>query len=475
MMRPGRWILSLSLFCSLGGAAHAGAGALPDRPGTTQRVLRAYRKSYAGLPARYVDVRGKVNKVRGVVSELAYSGSDFSSSSLLEQMAGAESRDALVQAYRAKTEVELLADATAKLEQPGRLMRRLGAKVKVAVLDQAALDKKVADYEERLKAAEGQLRQLDQALAALPRTLTRGLQLGAAYGNGTLRAKDERVAFLAKARDLAKQLESSYASGLDRLERALQARITQQLTRDRAATLAHYETASPIELHAEAMQLIQDIRNAVNDATPRAETVRSSGSASASTSGVATSRAELDLGHDRYGHQITIKSPFSRTTSSSSITQTSWSAIGEQVTAGSDYVLRLSDSRVPLHTDGSTSVDGVRTLLPVEARMVLEKVVRVSELHLALGKRDPGLAASVGAWITGSRFVVLEPEAVHDRYSRSGEMAPIERIEWTRGGVLLGSRIKADLAALGGQSFLDPARAAAFRGEIEAGLTSDLK
>jgi len=144
-------------------------------------------------------------------------------------------------------------------------------------------------------------------------------------------------------------------------------------------------------------------------------------------------------------------------------------------------VLRLASAKVPQYADnffkyGTNAAPQVKTLLPVEARMILEKVVRISEIRLALAKRDPALAASIAPWVTGSRFVILEPEQERDTsyYSRQ-PMAPVKALRWTRGGVVLGSRIKADLAELGGESFIDKGRAAMFTEELESRLTSDLR
>jgi len=107
--------------------------------------------------------------------------------------------------------------------------------------------------------------------------------------------------------------------------------------------------------------------------------------------------------------------------------------------------------------------------------MILEKVVRVSELHLALAKRAPELAANLAPWVKGSRFVVVQPKAERETADYRTSVAATRDVKREETHAILASRVKGDLAQVGAASFIDRARTDMFKAEIDASLSAELR
>jgi hypothetical protein len=387
---------------------------------------------------------------------------------LIEKMASS-SREAVIAEYKQTVEAELRKEAEdQRPPPPGRLARMFGATQREAPsIDQRVLDRRVEGFTWKVDQAEKRMAALDEALAIMPRHVTGGLKVGSIYGNPALQSRDGQRALVAKVSAMAALLKDRHSAGLERIERVLQARITNQIKNDKAAFEAHLASATPLELHGEAVGLIQDIRNGSTEEQRRTAVVHANGVADSVGNGTSESRRQVSLGHR------TLQSSFSTRTNSASTEHTGWSSASEQLVDGADYTLRLASAKVPLvidHWDHAVKLEE-RTTLPVEARLVLEKAVRVSEIYGTLVKRDPDLAKNLEPWVTGSQFRILEPSQVLE----NNRVAKVRDIKWNDGGTLQMSRIKADLVNAGPRTFLDAERVRMLRAELESRLTSDLR
>jgi hypothetical protein len=442
--------MTFSVFC-LSGLAHA----LPASK--TQRVLKAYRKSYANQAARYMKTRDRANAVDDPIRALTYFGAPTErTSQLMDRIAGAESRDALIAEEKAKIEQDEQARAQRELDVPVRFLKRWRERT-VAVADSASVQRRLDKFAEELDGVLATFKKLDTALGQLPPYLTRGLQLGAMFGNANLKNQD----YFRLLRPLLTRYRTSYNNGLIRMELLLQTRITRQIEEERAETAKQDKQSTPEALRKTALQLIDDIRSGAGPEQKPTQGLTAVGSAQQRT-------ASHEVEH-HHGLLFTTTSD----TRGKSAADSRWTETREQLIPGAEYTLRVSSAERPLvHETGSNwdkSKIEQHMLLPVEARLLLEKVVRVKEIRDELVDRESALADPLTHWLERTRFTMAAPSGQRDSEGRIGDF------HWESRDTIQAITIKTDLGKLGDRDYFEPTRAAELDKQAKERLTNTLR
>lgn len=433
-----------------------------------QQLITNYRKGYQLLGQKQ---KAGLDRIRSAHT-LSERGGHYGNATMFKLMSGATSREQLVAEKRAE-----IVEAQQKVAQERQDWRqnRLGARIgrgwrkllgksvaiEPAKADEAAVNKELAAFEKELDRAEKVVGEIDQVLRTLPGKQARAIDLSKPYGNALLADHKALGAELAKLADHYAAVLPNKSIG--KFEALLMSRITKQVVEERPAFLAHLATAEPEALHAEALDLIQEIRELSHAETMRSETTLTGSGESASVSASSTKV----LGGLAYSKQ------------SGSASYSHWNLEGKTLLPeGSDYTIALRSSSLPLRKDKwSSQAQETTGMLPVEARILLEKALKVSEIFEALGKRAPGLASNIAPWVTQSRFVLQVPRGeggYGDAYRQHKGVHLPENILYDNAIVSM-TRPKADLLKLAGSGLVDAERAAMFKTELDKKLVGGLK
>ncbi len=446
---------SIALVLFLAGllpAARAGAAAQPSM----KKLMTGYRKSYAVLPAR---TRAAIGKLRGIVG--AEREAVQLDAKILADLAGASSREELL--ARKQEELTTSLTATARAKQSAlarvRLGRMVGRAPKLAEADPAEVARGLKAYTAQLDGAARALREIDGALDRLPRSIAGAARIDQPYGNA--RVKDPQA--LARALyEVGEQYAKSFpGASVRQLEGLMMSRITQRLVAERPAFETFLRDAPVEQLHAEARDLIQEIRELAPDEQMRSETTLV-GHGESTKIGVGQARA---LGGAAY----------SRTTAIAE--QSHWDLTGRTLLPnGGNYTVKLRSSSLPL-TESMYEGNATTGMLPVEARALLEKAVRLSEVFHVLGKRAPALAASMAPWMEQSRFLIELPEGKYslENYQRYRATVLPRQIEYRPAIVVSMTRPGPDLLKLVPAGMIDAERAQMLEKDLDAKLTRDLR
>jgi hypothetical protein len=429
-------------------ASFLGPRALAEnaRPGaSTQKVLKAYRSSVEGLKSakkQHSTLVKKLDDQIAAVKDSKYLSEIAGASSESEAKAGREAAArALLEADAEQTRANRQTKSDQRLISRARAKLGLGTRqIKLKPIEKERVD----DISERsfslLRADVRDLMILNRTLAELPQTVSGGLSFKAGiYG-------DEQVknwTALEQKLDLVKGRLAKLdpAERVKRLEAALHARITAQIEHERPEfekSLADKtNTDELVRSLGEIQEKLAEFSEPV--AVQSQKVLKGGGHASSS----------FNASMEKKGWFADTKASASGGSSSS------WHLEGSALLDGAtQYVVKL---KAP-----GAAGDG---MLPIEARLILEKAAKASQIAAELKKREvPGAAL----WRNSSVRIELPPIEKYDSRGQT-EYVDVPALTFQI------QRPKRGLIALEKIGLVDHARAEMLKQEIAHDLTGDLE
>jgi hypothetical protein len=454
----GTWLMfgASALAASPGGPSPA-SGVQAKQGASTERILKAYRRSFATLPR---PGKGRaVTPVETVGKAIEYLRANEVS---LGELAGAASRESLLEPHQQgiaalATEAQAIRDTALKgaskrtwlgrkLTDSERVDRNLteADKRRLAQISgqRGRLKEASAARSRQLDDLENGVRAIDDGLKSLPSTTHGDLQIGSPYGNAKLRDVASLTAEMTK---LQEHLEHNRPTArVARLEAVLHERLNQEIASQRGAFEQLLQHGSDEALAREAASLINGLDQKIfSEDVRRIRTGESSSSSfmSAGMSSQASSSWSQRGLFSRQGGSASSSSEAAMAQGSSSESYTDTLLPG-----ASTYRIIVGRSRAgsPFGKNGAPDdLHGGTT--PFEARKVLEKTLRAVELVRALRARQSPAYARFAKWMD-SRIEVANDGHIAELNPKNLErglisLAPI--------GVLDQQRVESLRASLG--------------------------